>query len=152
MTLAFETIQPLVISHALRLGVFEFVNEHEPKSAPQSGIGAAVWVDDIGPAPGASGLDSTTGRLAFKIRIYTSFLAEPEDMIDPRVMEATYLLLAAYSGDFTLGDQVRQVDLLGAYGVALSAKAGYLNQDGKIYRIMDIVLPLIINDVWAQVP
>jgi len=35
--------------------------------------------------------------------------------------------------------------------VPLSALAGYLNQDGKLYRVMTVTLPIIINDIWAQV-
>jgi hypothetical protein len=42
------------------------------------------------------------------------------------------------------------VDLLGAHGIPLSARAGYDEQDSKMFRVMDINLPLVINDVWQQ--
>jgi len=36
--------------------------------------------------------------------------------------------------------------------VALMAKAGYLSQDGRIYRVMVITIPIIVNDVFTQAP
>jgi hypothetical protein len=48
---------------------------------------------------------------------------------------------------------VRNVDIFGegAHG-ELSAQSGYINQDGRLLRIIDITLPLVINDVWPQTP
>jgi hypothetical protein len=42
------------------------------------------------------------------------------------------------------------VDLLGSAGAPLSAQAGYLNQDGRLFRVMTLTLPIIVNDVWDQ--
>jgi hypothetical protein len=139
-----------ISSHAEELGVFERVNTNEPKNAPGNGLSCAVWVDRIAPLR-SSGLPATTGLLTFNVRVYTSMTQEPVDLIDPAMTEATDLLLESYSGDFDLGDaQVRNIDLLGAYGSGLSAIAGYLNIDNKMYRIMTITLPVVINDLWAQ--
>jgi hypothetical protein len=145
------TIFDGVVSHALALGRFDRVNGHEPKSAPPSGLTAAVWVDRIAPVPAMSGMASTTGVLVLNARIYTTMLSEPQDAIDPAVLAAVVDLMGAYSGDFDLGGSVRNVDLLGQSGFALSAQAGYLNQDNKIFRVMTITLPLIVNDLWDQV-
>lgn len=152
MSLNLQTYVDKLTSHAETLGVFDRVNGHEPKSAPGAGITAAFWVDSVEPISAGSGLAATAGRVALNARVYTSMLQQPEDLVDPRVVEAVDLLLAAYSGDFELGGSVRNVDLLGAHGAPLSAKAGYLNQDGKLYRVMTVVIPLIVNDVWSQVP
>lgn len=141
-----------IVSHALTLGLFERVNQHEPKSAPGNGLTAAVWAETIGPDPSSSGLASTSGVVTFLVRVYTSMLAEPLDAIDPLMLGAVDELMTAYSGDFTLNGAARCVDILGQAGPALSAKAGYLNQDNKIYRVMTISLPVIVNDVWSQNP
>lgn len=138
-----------LVSHALTLGVFESVNTHEPKSAPGHGFTAAIWVQAIDPIQ-ASGLDSTSGRIEFRVRVYTNMLANPQDDIDPAVMRAVDVLMDAYSGDFDLAATVRYIDLLGAHGQPLSGRAGYIPQDGKLYRIFDITLPVIVNDVWSQ--
>ncbi len=140
-----------VVSIAQALGDFDSVNAHEPKSAPGNGLTAAVWVQDIRPAPRGSGLSATSGVVTFSVRIYTSFVAQPFDMIDPNVLSATTDLLGAFSGSFTLDGDIRAIDLLGMYGAPLSAVAGYLNQDGKVYRISTVTLPFIVNDLWEQV-
>lgn len=151
MALDIRTILSAVESHALASGYFADVNGHEPKSPPTSGITAAVWVEQIGPARGGSGLNSTSSRLALYVRLYSSLVQQPVDAIDPDLMTALDALMAAYSGDFELGGLVRQVDLLGTYGDPLSARAGYLAEGGAEYRVMTITLPLIVSDLWEQV-
>jgi hypothetical protein len=150
MALDIRTILDAVESHALASGYFATVNGHEPKSPPVSGITCAVWVEQIGPARGGSGLDSTSSRLALYVRLYSSLMQQPADAIDPDLMTALDTLMAAYSGDFELDGLVRQVDLLGTYGEPLSARAGYLAEAGGEYRVMTITLPLIVNDLWDQ--
>jgi hypothetical protein len=151
MALDIRTILSAVESHALASGHFVTVNGLEPRSPPTSGITAAVWVEQIGPARGASGLTSTSTRLALFVRLYSSLVQQEPDAIDPDLMTALDALMAAYSGDFELGGLIRNVDLLGAYGDPLSARAGYLAEAGSEYRVMTITLPLIVNDLWAQV-
>lgn len=141
-----------VVSHALSCGRFERVNAHEPKNAPGKGLTCAVWVDEIGPDTESSGLAASSGVIRFMVRLYTSMVAEPLDAIDPELLSAVDVLMSAFSGDFDLGGSVRCVDLLGQTGRPLSAKAGYLNQDGRVYRVMTITLPVIVNDIWSQEP
>lgn len=145
-----KSIADGVVSHAQASGHFDKVNEHEPKRKPGTVMTAALWVQGIDPLPGASGLNNTSARILYTLRIYQNMLSEPQDMIDPRVMEATYTMMAAYSDDFTLDGLIRNVDLLGQFGFALAAQAGYVEIDGTMYRAMDISLPLIINDLWVQ--
>ena len=140
-----------VVDHALASGLFEQVNGHEPANAPTSGLTAGVWVDSITPVQ-SSGLASGSGRLALQVRLYTNVAPERLDAIDPEMLGAVDTLMTAYSGDFQLGlpGGVRCVDLLGQAGEPLSAKAGYLEQDGTVYRVMTITMPIILNDLWAQ--
>lgn len=140
-----------LVSHAAASGHFERVNTHEPKNAPGNGLTAALWLDRIEPVRQRSGLAASSVLLLFNLRAYTNMLAEPQDAIDPRLLAAVDALMAAYSGDFELGGQVANVDLLGAHSDGLSAQAGYLEQDNKLMRVMTIVLPLVVNDLWAQV-
>lgn len=151
MTLNTQAIVDAAQSHAMASGWFERVNGHEPKNAPGSGLSAAVWVQELRPSLRRSGLNRTSAVLTLNVRVYTSMLSEPQDAIDPTVMNAVDALMAAYSGDFNLGDADRTVDLLGSEGVPLSALAGYDQIDGKVYRIVTITLPVIVNDSWEQV-
>lgn len=140
-----------VISHASASGCFETVNGAEPKNAPSTGgLTAAVWADRV-TALRSSGLNSVTVLLIFNVRIYGSAQSEPADAIDPSMLAAVDALCSAYAGDFTLGGLVRSVDLLGSNGTPLNVQAGYLSQDGVLYRVMTIAVPCIVNDLWEEV-
>jgi hypothetical protein len=142
-----------ILSYAQATGRFDSVNGHEPKSAPTPGtaIYAAMWVQSIGPVR-SSGLAATSGLLLMNLRVYQSFLSEPFDMIDPNVLSAVTDIMGALSGDFDFdgASGVRYVDLLGSSGSALSATAGYVEVDRKMYRVMTILVPVIINDMFGQ--
>jgi hypothetical protein len=149
---AWVAILTAIQDHALSSGLFEAVNGHEPASPPLTGgLTAALWVGQIRPVP-ASGLAASSGVLTVNVRVQMSMSHQPQDEIETKVLAAVNTLMVAYSGDFELGGdkQLRNVDLLGAYGEPLSAKAGYINQDNQVYRVMVITLPLVINDLWAQ--
>lgn len=139
-----------LVSHAATTGWFQQINEHEPKSYPNGDLTAAVWVQALRPDPQRSGLDATSAWLTFTLRIYASMLQEPQDQIDPQMIGAVDDLLTLFSGDFTLDGMIREVDLLGQSGTGLSVQSGYLDVDRRKYRIVDITIPLGLNDVWDQ--
>jgi hypothetical protein len=150
MSLSFNAAAVLALfdavkSLALGLGQFQNVAGHEPKSAPTNGLNCAIWVESIKPVA-SSGLASVSGEVTFGLRVYKDFLSRPEDSTDPMVLTAACGLLAAYSGAFTFGGTVRNVDVMTA-----GAQAGYLNQDGRMFRVMDVTLPVVINDLWTEV-
>lgn len=151
MSLQIDTILDKLVSHALTLGIFERVNTSEPKSAPSNGLSGAIWVQAIDPVPTGSGLAATTKRLEFNFRLFTSMTQEPQDAIDPNMIKAVDLLMDQYESHFTLSGNVQMIDLLGQAGTPLRAQAGYINQDGKMMRVMTLTLPLVVNDVSAQV-
>lgn len=136
-------------SHASRIGFFESVNGHEAKSAPGYGLTYSIWVDGIEPAT-SSGLSSTSVVVKFNGRMYTPFKMQPEDSIDPNMVKALDSLMEAYAGDFTLDDRIRSIDVRGQEGDRLTAKSGYLEVDKAMYRIIDILIPCIVNDAWGE--
>lgn len=152
MALKTAEILNALLSHAKSLGVFGTVTTHEPKNAPTAKVGASIWLNSVGPYRG-SGLDSTSARVEFSIRIYKNMLTEPQDDIDKDLLKALDALMTAYSGNFTLDvDKIRAVDLLGMAGEPMSARAGYMDIDGKKFRVLVLTLPLIVDDVWSQAP
>lgn len=133
-------------------GVVGNANVGEPKSAPVASkkIQAAFWPQSIRSIGLASGVNSTTAHVLFIIRLYSNFKSVPEDKIDPDLMRAASNIMRQFSDNFDFDGTIRNVDLLGHHGDPLSCEAGYLEVDKKHYRIMDIRLPLIVNDVWTQ--
>lgn len=151
-----DPIFDAVVSDVQSTGYFDRVNLHEPKRRPVlTGLTSAVWVQSIDPISGSagSGLASTSARVVFMVRLYSNMLKEAQDAIDPQLMKAGSSIMRRYHDDFdfSLDPLVRNVDLLGAFGIALSLVTGYLEQDGVMFRIADITVPVICNDVWTQV-
>jgi hypothetical protein len=133
-------------SHAKDLGVFARVNSHEPASTPGLRVSCSITLASIEADPAASGLAAVSGKITFAVRLWSSMNQKPLDSIDPEVLGAVSLLLGEYAGHFTLGGTVRDVDLL-----ALRAVTAYLQQEGTEFRVVEITLPIIVNDLWAEV-
>lgn len=141
-----------VMSHAQGLGLFGNVLDHEPVSAPGSGLSYAVWVKNVRPVPARSGLASVSARLELNGRIYMPADTEPQGDVDASVTGAVSGLFNAYCGDFQLGGSVAEVDLLGEHGASISADFGYTRFDSTTYRVAMLTIPLIINDLWTEAP
>lgn len=150
MALDSSGLSSRIVSHAKALGRFTQVLDHEPVSAPGSGLTYAVWLTDLGPVPAGSGLAATTARVEFTGRVFLPADTEPKGAVETGVLGAVDAVCGAYSSDFTLGGTVRKVDLLGAYGPPLRARFGYLPLGSTTYRIATLTIPLIINDAWGQ--
>jgi len=146
-----DPIFDAIVSDAQASGYFDVVNVYEPKAKPPTGLSAAIWLQSIVPIGQISGLASTSARLVFILRIYSNLFKGPQDMVDPDLARAASNLMRRYHDDFDFGGVIRNVDLLGAYGVALEANAGYMQQDDTEYRIIDIQIPCLVNDVWPQI-
>ena len=55
--------------------------------------------------------------------------------------------MGAFAGGFTLGETVRDIDLF-----AMSAQPAWVDFEGKPFRVIEISLPLVINDLWTETP
>lgn len=152
MSLDTRPIKDAISSHAQATGQFDKVTGHEPKNAPGNGVWGAIWRQNTRAIALASGLAATSARVLFIVRIFINMLSDPQDEIDPRQDAAADALFTELVGDFTLGGTVRNIDVLGEFGDPLDLEAGYLDQDHKLFRVVDIKIPVIVNDVWEQVP
>lgn len=140
-----------MLSVAQRLNIFETVVPEEPKAAPVSTPALAMWLGTLTPLT-ASGLGVTSAKVMVHGRIYLNWLGRPTAAIDPKLLNLTVTLMGAYTAEFTLDGQLRNIDLLGMYGEPMSAQPGYIEHDGKHFRAMEVAFPLVINDLWEQVP
>lgn len=151
MSLAVDQIIPALRDHAQQLGVFETVQGHEAKVSPGTGVHCEIFGGGFGLVPSKSGLDSVSLRLTFRIRLRTSWLQQPADDVDSRLLKCLDPLMASYIAGFTLGGLVESLDILGAGGGgSVQGQFGYLDQgDGK-YRTVEFQLPLLVDDLWTE--
>lgn len=138
-----------VASDAQQTGWFQSVETNEPKSAPASDMHYAVWAMSVDPVK-SSGLISSSMRIELAGVVYVNMLRDPQGDIDADMMAAGWDLMARYSGSFTLGGLVREVDLLGSEGAPLAIKFGYVGIDKRLHRIAALTIPLICDDVFDQ--
>lgn len=150
MVLDVSGIFAQTMSHAKRLGIFNQVLSHEPKSGPAQGITCCLWATSYRSLGEVSGLASTSMRLQLNGRIYINFKAQPEDEIDKRLLDATSKFIESFNGDIQLGGEAMEVDLFGSYGDPLSARWGYVEIDRINYRIADLTIPFVIADIYTQ--
>lgn len=135
-------------STAAASGYFERVLTHEPKSAPGTGLTFSAFLGPIRPIAPYSGLAVTSARVLITCRIYSPMLAEPQDRIDIDLAKASSYMLAQLTGDF--GITGAYLDLLGSYGIDVSATPGYVELDRSMFRITDTTAPFIADDVFTQ--
>lgn len=146
----FQDAIDYVTGAAWQTGLFDAVTGHEPKAAPgRTGLTASAWIQAWRPTQ-SSGMASASMRLTVQLRIYCPMLVEPQDMIDPMVMTAVDAVFAYVASHFQAGGigQTRYVDLLGSDGEEMNAELGYAEQNKAMFRIADVSIPVIINDLY----
>lgn len=151
MALNIDTILDRIVSHALSTGHFQVVQEHESKQSGTNSLTAGVWVEKIDPIK-SSGLASASVRLELEMRLYNSTMQAPYDDIDSNLTKALDALFTAYIGDFELGGEARHIDIFGAHGQGLGVRVGFINMDGREYRVFQIRIPIILNDCFTEAP
>ncbi len=152
MALTVESAFNELRGHGERIGMLGNVLNHEPKAAPEAkSVTLAWWLQSMRPAR-SSGLNSVSLVVTFTGRFYTSTLTEPQDAIDPTIVNAADAFLASLMRDYTLGGWARHIDIFGAETEGLVVEAGYLTQDQKLFRILSVTVPIVINDAYSLEP
>ena len=141
----------VLVSHLAASGHFDGgVETFEPKEPPTGRFHAAVIFSSIFPAEGMSGLAATTYSYVYTVLIFRDMLSNPMDEIDKGLRDVADALLTDFNGDFTLGGNIREIDLLGEAGTPLSVHSGHITVAQKAYRTIEFTVPLIVNDAATQ--
>lgn len=80
------------------------------------------------------------------IRVFRNFLTEPVENIQFELAEAVSRIENDLVGDYDLGATIRNIDVGGQYGQPLRSDWGTLDLAGVMYDIVDITVPLIVDD------
>jgi hypothetical protein len=133
-----------VRSLAQQLGIFQAIDTHEPENAPGNRLYCSITLGGIGPAP--SGLNILSGQVTLLVRIWSAAMQRPLDDIDPEALATIAAFIGALAGAFTLGGTVRNIKI-----ADLTATPGWIQAEGKPFRVVEMPVPIVINDMWAEV-
>lgn len=133
-------------SHLAASGYFPGgVEVGEPKSAPAD-LHAALILGDG--AHTSTTLATTIEQREIIIRIYINALDQPSEDIEFTLDDVMAEVEADLLGDFTLEvTGVRRIVPLG-----ITSRAGYQEVSGTLFRILDISIPLEIDDSATFAP
>ena len=122
----------------------------EPKE-PVKGIFAAVYM--VSASVVGLFLDGGTEELhVVNVRLYEDMKAEPQEDIEFRMAKAVSEITSDFIADYTLGTEVRHIDIGGINGTPMSAEWGYTDLGGLMYRTVDITVPLTVDDSATAAP
>jgi len=139
-----KTTLQAIESYLAASGYFVHTQVAEPKSPPPEGLSAAVYMSDV--AVHQVTLGTTIERHVPIIRLYKQMLAEPAADIEFEMALAVQQVTSDLLGEYDLGTTVRNVDAGGETGAPMSARWGYVDVGGTMFRVVDIVVPLIVDD------
>jgi hypothetical protein len=128
------------------LAIFQAVDRHEPENAPGNRLYASITLSGIRASGQVSGLGSVSGVITFTVRVWSWSMQRPLDDVDPEVLGAVSAVMGAFSGGFTLGGTVRNIDLM-----SMTAAAAWAEFEGKQFRVLEVTVPVIVNDLWTEV-
>lgn len=132
-------------SLAQKLGLFQNVDTHEPANAPGNRLYCSLVLGPVRADPAASGLAEASGSVTVIFRIWSAAMQRSLDAIDPEVLAVTCSLMGALAGSFSLDGSVRNVDIF-----SLTATPVWADFQGKQFRVVELPVPVVINDMFAE--
>lgn len=132
-------------------GLFTAVLIGEPFSPPESptpyAVTAALFWEAWNPTQVT--LSTTIDVWTLTVRIYARPGMNPADAeaVEKALAKSYSTVAATLAGNFTLGGTVRAIDWVGEEaGHHVGAKWGHLVISGTIFKVVDLSVPLIVDD------
>lgn len=129
-------------SHLMATGRFTDVRIGEPKDPPANFT--AALMSDEADVPETT-LSANVDRYAFVIRVYAN-MRDNEEQIELRLLDIYDETEAELFGEFDLGGTIRSIDATGYRGTWGYQSIGRTDGTGIMYRILDIRVPVIVDD------
>jgi hypothetical protein len=142
-----------VESHISRSGYVADVQIGEPVAPPDATdrIHAAIYMATAGVAELT--LSSTIELHVATIRLYKrAAFTEGDDAgeVEMDMAMAVSEISSNLIGEYDLGATIRNIDVAGQYGQAVTAQWGYVALNQTMYRTVDITLPLVVDGSAEQ--
>lgn len=130
-------------SHLKGLGYLGHVQIGEPMAPPEAETTAAIFASGVRVAE--TTLNSIIELHTITIRIYKDMLVHPPEELEKGLSIVTSHLMKELGSDLDLGGNIRSVDVAGIYGSVLEAQWGSIQIQNKMYKVVDITVPLIVD-------
>ena len=151
MVYAIKDTLKIIESKIKASGQVRYSQVGEPKAPPGSLPAAAIYMDSV--RIYRTTVDGGTGEVhTVNVRIYADMLLEPQEWNEYGLAEVAENLVNALLIDADLSSKIMQIDAAGMAGQGVAMNWGYLDVGGKMHRIVDISLPLLVNDSIAVAP
>ena len=151
MVFAIKDTLKVIESKIATSGQVKTTQVGEPKSPPSNLPAAAIYMDSV--RLYRLTVDGGTGEVhTVNVRVYADMLQEPQEWNEYGLAEVAENLINQLFIDADLAGKIMAIDVAGMAGQGVEMRWGYLDVSGKMHRIVDITLPLLVNDSITAVP
>ena len=79
-------------------------------------------------------------------------LAEPADRVETDLAKVVSKYINLILADSNLGGTIKTIDVAGMSGEAVGARWGIVTIDNKMFRVVDITIPCLVDDSATASP
>ena len=145
MAFAIKTTLESIQGYLTASGYFHDVQIGEPKQPPAGELAAAIYMSSVNVVlVFANG--GTRENHQIMVRIYLNMLSLPEEDIEKRMAEVVSKVTSDLIGDADQRGTVMTIDVGGMHGPALNIRWGHVDVGGTMYRVADMLVPVIVDD------
>ena len=145
MAFLVKTTLDVIRSDLLKTNYFSDVLIGEPKSPPaDEKYKVYIWMDSI--AVVSTTLNKTIEIYTLTVRVHSGLFQEPVSQIESDMAEVQSKVSEALFANYSLDNEIRNIDIAGQYGQGYRTDWGHVDLGGKLFRIADITLPLLVDD------
>ena len=142
-----------IASHISRTGYVNDVRIGEPTSPPDATdkIHAAIYMQNVSVVELT--LSKTVELHVVQVRLYRrAAFGEGDDAgyVEQEIALAVSQISSNLIGEFDLGGTLRNIDVGGIYGTSLNGTWGYVTLGGTVFRTVDMIVPLVVDDSATQ--
>tara|TARA_R100001530_G_scaffold33644_3_gene26392 strand:- start:968 stop:1423 length:456 start_codon:yes stop_codon:yes gene_type:complete len=142
---AIKTTLESIQGYLAASGYFHDVQIGEPKQPPAGELAAAIYMSSVNVVlVFANG--GTRENHQIMVRIYLNMLSLPEEDIEKRMAEVVSKVTSDLIGDADQRGTVMTIDVGGMHGPALNIRWGHVDVGGTMYRVADMLVPVIVDD------
>ena len=114
----------------------------EPKSPPQgTGLTASIIMAAVNVSPFTLGFAAEIHTVT--VRVYQNAFKETTQNRETEMSDAVFQFIDDLLADWQLGGNIHHIDTSGEFTSGVVTTFGYLDVGGTMFRIADIVLPLV---------